>query len=226
MNGNTIKQTSKILDIDRRTGSIWLKQCNENGIEGLIPNYSARGRKCRLSDEQLKQLHSKINEEGTSLTIKDAQEYISNEFNVSYSFKQAWYITRKKLKQNYGKPFLKYKERPENHKAILKNNIKKFVEGFINHQIFLAFMDQSYFQNEPNLVRILHDPKIKNIFERTGQKFGISVTRIMGVNCKSYMEVYERNNSYTTILTLVMFKILNMESKEGKDILKKNYNKP
>ena len=81
-------------------------------------------------------------------------------------------------------------------------------------------MDQSYFQNAPNLVRILYRPGTKNILNRTGKKFGTSVTGIMGVNCESYMEVYERNNSFTTILTLTQYRILNMESKEGKQILK------
>ena len=82
-------------------------------------------------------------------------------------------------------------------------------------------MDQSYFQNAPNLSRTLYKSGMKNILNRTGQKFGISVTGIMGVNCASYMEHYERNNSFTTILTLIMFRILNMEDKKGKKILKK-----
>ena len=81
-------------------------------------------------------------------------------------------------------------------------------------------MDQSYFQNSPNLVRILYKHGMKNILKRTGKKFGISVTGIMGVNCTSFMEFYKRNNSFTTILTLIMFRILNMENKIGKEILK------
>ena len=82
-------------------------------------------------------------------------------------------------------------------------------------------MDQSYFQNLPNLVRILYRAELGNILYRTGKKFGISITGIMGVNCTSYMEFYKRNNSFTTILTLIMFRILNMEDEEGKEILKK-----
>lgn len=35
------------------------------------------------------------------------------------------------------------------------------------------------------------------------------------------MEIYERNNSFTTILTLTMFRILNMVDEKGKEILKK-----
>ena len=82
-------------------------------------------------------------------------------------------------------------------------------------------MDQSYFQNAPNLVRTLYKKGTNNILHRTGLKFGISVTGIMGVNCSSYMEVFKRNNSFTTILTLIMFRSLNTESKEGKEVLKK-----
>ena len=82
-------------------------------------------------------------------------------------------------------------------------------------------MDQSYFQNVPNVVRILYAKGMKNIFKRTGKKFGISVTGIMGVNCLSHMEFYERNNSFTTILTLIMYRILNMENTDAKEILKK-----
>ena len=43
----------------------------------------------------------------------------------------------------------------------------------------------------------------------------------MGVNCSSYMGVYERNNSFTIILTPIMYRILNMEDNECKEILKK-----
>lgn len=41
-------------------------------------------------------------------------------------------------------------------------------------------MDQSYFQNAPNLFRTLYKSGMDNILDRTGQKFGISVTGING----------------------------------------------
>jgi transposase len=37
-------------------------------------------------------------------------------------YKQAWKIMRVKLGFNYGKPFLKYKERQENYKEEFKKN--------------------------------------------------------------------------------------------------------
>ena len=81
-----------------------------------------------------------------------------------------------------------------NAQKIIKRILKKlenFIEAFFNQQILLAFMDQSYFQNTPNVARILFKPKTKNIFYRTGEKFGISATGIMGVNCSSLIEFYK-----------------------------------
>ena len=121
-NGNTIKETAKILDIDSRTGSRWLKKYNEGGVEGLKPKYELRGNKCKLSDEQLTILEEKITKEGAAFSIKKAQKFISEKFQIEYSYKQVWEITRKKLDLNYGKPFLKYKERSENYKEEFKKN--------------------------------------------------------------------------------------------------------
>ena len=56
------------------------------------------------------------------IRLKKAQKYISDNFDVYYSYKQVWEITRNKLDLNYGKPFLKYKERPENYKEEFKKN--------------------------------------------------------------------------------------------------------
>ena len=70
----------------------------------------------------MKKLEEAILEEDISYTIKDVQKFILKEFEIDYSYKQAWEISRIKLVLNYGKPFIKYKERPENYKEILKKN--------------------------------------------------------------------------------------------------------
>ena len=44
LNGNTITDTAIIFDIDRRTGSEWLRRYNENAVEGLIPHFNERGK--------------------------------------------------------------------------------------------------------------------------------------------------------------------------------------
>ena len=93
------------------------------------------------------------------------------------------------------------------------------MKGFLCGQLSLAFMDQSYFKNAPNVPRILYKPEMKNIFYKLAEHFGISVTGIMGVNCESLIEFYDRNNAFTTIRTLSQFRYLNMENETGKEIL-------
>ena len=70
----------------------------------------------------MKKFEEKILEEDSSFTIKKAQKYLSEKFSIEYSYKQVWEITRKKLNLSYEKPFLKYKERPENYKGDFKKN--------------------------------------------------------------------------------------------------------
>ena len=115
-----------------------------------------------------------------------------------------------------------------NQKTTMKilKKIRTLVEAYIKGQILLAFIDQSYFKNTTNVARTLYKPEMKNILKRTGKRFGISVTGIMGVNCESLMETYERNNGFTTINTLIMFRILNMKNETGKKILKSIMNNP
>ena len=44
-NGESIAKASKNINISRKTGERWVKQYNENGIDGLFSNYSNCGRK-------------------------------------------------------------------------------------------------------------------------------------------------------------------------------------
>ncbi|RAP49445.1 MAG: hypothetical protein BZ138_07685 [Methanosphaera sp. rholeuAM270] len=101
LNGNTIQDSAKVLGINRSTGTKWLKRFNEDGVEGLKPHYNERGRKCKLSEEDLKKIEEAILEEDISYTIKDVQKFISKEFKIDYSYKQVWEITRIKLDLNY-----------------------------------------------------------------------------------------------------------------------------
>ena len=64
------------------------------------------------------------------------------------------------------------------------------------------------------------------MFVRTGQKFGISVTGFIPLNGKPLAETYERNNSYTTIRSLVQLRLMNMENEEGKEILEELLKNP
>ena len=226
LNGHTIKDTTAILNVRRETGSRWLKDYNNHGLNGLIPSHYNSGAHCRLTKEQLWQLEEEIVKSDELYNVKKAQNYILDEFGVTYSYKQVWEILKEKLDFNYGKPFLKFHEQPENYKEELKKKTRKLVDAYIKGQLLLAFIDQSYFKNTTNVARALYKSEMKNILKRTGQRFGISVTGIMGVNCESLMETYQRNNGFTTILTLIMFRILNMDDEQGIEILKSIIDNP
>ena len=151
-------------------------------------------------------------------TINQAKIKINKLFNTNFSYKYVWDITRNKLNLNYGKPKLNYKEHSEDYKIKLKESL----EGFILNDIKLFFLDQSYFKNMPYLTRVLYDPDDKdNTLTRTGKRFGISVTGFMGVNGVSHADVYLRNNSFTTIYSLIQLRYLNTENEDIKEILMK-----
>ena len=104
---------------DRKTVGNWVKSYDEQGIDGLIPDYSKCGTKSKLTDEQLLELKNALTDPNESYTLKDAKKLIEMEFEVTYSYKQVWEIVRKKLGLNYRKPFIIYNESPEDAEDIL-----------------------------------------------------------------------------------------------------------
>ena len=120
--GKTRTEVAENLRVNRRTVGNWVKLYDEDGIAGLIPKYENCGSKCRLSSEQLLKLKEELTNPEKSQSLKDAQKFIKDEFDVEYSVKQVWVITREKLGLNYRKPFIKYNEAPENAEEILKKN--------------------------------------------------------------------------------------------------------
>ena len=95
LNGHTIKDTTAILNVRRETGSRWLKDYNNQGLNGLIPRHYNSGAHCRLTKEQLHQLEEEIIKSDKPYNVKQAQNYILEEFGVTYSYKQVWEILKK-----------------------------------------------------------------------------------------------------------------------------------
>ena len=120
--GKTRTEVSENLHVNRRTVGNWVKSYEEEGIAGLMPKYENCGLKCRLSNEQLLELKEILTDPKESYSLKDAKKIIKDRFDVVYSIKQVWVITRKKLGLNYRKPFIKYNEAPENAEGIFKKN--------------------------------------------------------------------------------------------------------
>ena len=117
--GQTRTDVGKYIHKDRKTVGNWVKAYNEQGIDGLIPDYSKCGVKSKLSDEQLLELKNTIIDSNESYNIKDVKKLIELEFEVTYSYKQVWEIVRKKLGLNYRKPFIIYNEAPEDADDLL-----------------------------------------------------------------------------------------------------------
>ena len=120
--GESIAKASKNMNISRKTGERWVKQYNEQGIDGLFSNYSNCGRKSYLTEAQLEELREIITGSEEKYNLKQVHDLIKDKYGVDYSEKQVWVITREKLNLNYGKPFVKYNTHPENPEEYLKKN--------------------------------------------------------------------------------------------------------
>lgn len=121
-NGDTIKRASEIIGVSRKTGERWVKLYNENGIDGLLPDYSKCGLKSKLSDEKLEILYYYITHSDKGHTIEDVRKLIYDLFNIKFSYNHVWFITRKKLGLNYGKPFIIYNKRTDEDLKVFKKN--------------------------------------------------------------------------------------------------------
>ena len=118
--GETISQASNYVHASRKSGERWVKNYNENGLEGLYSNYHNCGRKPKLTNEQLIELKEIITSNEESYTINDVQKLIKELYSVNHDYKTVWTIVRKKLGLNYGKPFIKYSSRPKDAEEHLK----------------------------------------------------------------------------------------------------------
>ena len=117
--GQSRTAVGEYLHKDRKTVGKWVNDYDEQGIDGLIPDYSKCGTKSKLTNEQLLELKNALTDPNESYTIKDAKKLIELEFDVTYSDKQVWEIVRKRLGLNYRKPFIIYNESPEDAEDLL-----------------------------------------------------------------------------------------------------------
>ena len=115
--GNTIEQSAEKVCISVPTGYEWLKRWNEEGYDGLIPQFDG-GAPSKLTIEQQECLDQYIKNQGL-VTTKEVKMYIKNEFGVEYSDMHVWRILREK-DLYHGKPFVKDIQRPGNAEEILK----------------------------------------------------------------------------------------------------------
>ena len=123
--GETRKTSSRIyFGVHRNTVGIWVTNYDKEGLDGLKVDYSNCGAESRLTDKQLAILFEILTDPNEHYTIRDARIIIKEKFDVEYSIKQVWIITRKKLGLNYRKPYIVYESAPDNANEIFKKNVK------------------------------------------------------------------------------------------------------
>lgn len=120
--GESISKTADYIHVHRNSVGNWVKKYDEQGIDGLKADYSNCGAESRLTDEQLMELYEIIINSDKRYTISEVRQLIKKNYDITYSIKQVWVITRKKLGLNYCKPYLIYNEAPENAEDLLKKN--------------------------------------------------------------------------------------------------------
>ena len=96
-NGESIAKASKNINISRKTGERWVKQYNENGVEGLFSNYSNCGRKSYLTDQQLKELKEIITGNEEKYNLKDVSNQLEEKSVITDSKNQVLIMTGHKL---------------------------------------------------------------------------------------------------------------------------------
>ena len=141
-----VKEIMKKHDISSGTVYNWIHQWNEGGVDAL-KRKKGTGTKSKLTEEQFIILDIAIQQMNLK-TSKEIKRIIRELFGVEYSNRQ---ITRimKKLDYKYTKPYQIYNKMPDNAFEELSSNTSHL--DIKNYRV--AFLDQSYCQNQDNSQR-------------------------------------------------------------------------
>lgn len=99
--GMSRSDAAKVVNVHYKTAENWVKLYNEKGLDGLWPDYSNCGLDCRLSDQQLDDLRELIAQSPGKYDVESIRKVIIKKYNIEYSYKQTWYILRRKLGLKY-----------------------------------------------------------------------------------------------------------------------------
>ena len=99
--GSSRGEAAEFFNVHRKTAENWVKIYNNEGISGLVPDYSKCGAECRLTDKQLLELKELVTNTDNTYNISNAQSLIKEKYGVTYTYKQTWVIITEKLGLNY-----------------------------------------------------------------------------------------------------------------------------
>lgn len=120
--GNNLSDIADTLEVSFQTVHSWAKSCEENGLDGLKPNFGG-GRPSILTDDIKKELKERILNDN-DLNMTDVKRIMETEMDIYFSLTYVCQIVRD-LGFNYGKPRSFFKEAPENKEEIFKKTLIK-----------------------------------------------------------------------------------------------------
>jgi len=85
-NGMSVEEAARSVNVSKNTGYLWQRSWNENGYEGIIPNFGG-GRPSKLTEEQKIILRDMLKLRDDWNT-KEVKQFILKNFHVNYSLKQ------------------------------------------------------------------------------------------------------------------------------------------
>lgn len=104
----------------------WIRSWNEQGLDGLTPNFGG-GRPSYLTEEEQKSVLEwigasieNIKENGGVLTIRDVQSYIKERYGVEYTYCGIWRLCRERWGLKLIKPYSHDYRKPKDAEGILK----------------------------------------------------------------------------------------------------------
>ena len=112
---------ANILGVSYRSINRWAHLCEEEGLEGLEPDFSG-GKKSKLTPEMRVAFQKRLRE-SKNLTMTGAKKILEDDFGIKFSLGYVGEIVRS-LGFNYGSPRPKYREASDNPKEDLKKTLK------------------------------------------------------------------------------------------------------
>jgi transposase len=115
--GKKVPETAAIVRRGISTLELWIRNWNQNGVDGLKTHFTG-GPKPKVPKAEWDKIVAEI--ENKAMTINDVATYVANTRGVCYTYKSVWEILRKKRHLCYGKPYEINQKRSPDAEAILK----------------------------------------------------------------------------------------------------------
>jgi len=123
--GDTLEEAARRVGKSQPTGVRWANRWNENGLDGLAPDWGG-GRPPKLDEADQARLRELLKADGP-WTTQEIRQLIEDEFGVTYHPNYIHDFLRS-LGLHYAKPRPERPERPDNAEEILDGRLKEALD--------------------------------------------------------------------------------------------------